>query len=84
LTELINNIKSCKTIEQAKKYLYYKIEFDEDIEKALNFCIFYHEGQYRKSGEDYAVHPILVSYMIMPFILYWFRILLPILAVIKR
>jgi len=67
LTELINNIKSCKTIEQAKKYLYYKVEFDEDIEKALNFCVFYHEGQHRKSGEDYAVHPILVSYIVAYF-----------------
>ncbi len=64
MTNLINEVKSCKSIEQAKKLLYYKIEFDESIEKALNFCIFYHEGQYRKSGEEYAVHPILVAYIV--------------------
>ena len=61
MTELLKNIKSCKTIERAKELLYFRIEFDEDIEKALNFCITYHEGQYRKSGEEYAVHPILVA-----------------------
>ncbi len=64
MTSLIDEVKSCKTIEQAKKLLYYKIEFNELIEKALNFCIFYHEGQYRKSGEEYAVHPILVAYIV--------------------
>ncbi len=67
MTELLENIKFCKTVEQAKQLLYYKIEFDEKIEKALNFCIFYHEGQHRKSGEDYAVHPILVSYIVAYF-----------------
>ncbi|NPA73978.1 MAG: bifunctional (p)ppGpp synthetase/guanosine-3',5'-bis(diphosphate) 3'-pyrophosphohydrolase, partial [Epsilonproteobacteria bacterium] len=67
MTELLNNIKSCKTVEKARELLYYQIEFDEDIEKALNFCIFYHEGQYRKSGEEYAVHPILVAYIVSYF-----------------
>jgi len=67
LTELLQSIKSCKTIEKAKELLYYRIEFDEDIERALNFCVFYHEGQYRKSGEEYAVHPILVAYIVAYF-----------------
>ncbi len=64
MTNLIQEVKSCKSIEDARKLLYYKVEFDETIEKALNFCIFYHEGQYRKSGEEYAVHPILVAYIV--------------------
>jgi len=67
LNELIENIKLCKTIAKAKELLYDKIEFDESIEKALNFCIFYHQGQYRKSGEDYAVHPILVACIVSYF-----------------
>jgi len=67
LTELLQNIKTCKTIKKAKELLYCRIEFDKDIEKALNFCIFYHQGQYRKSGEEYAVHPILVAYIIAYF-----------------
>ncbi len=67
MNELIENIKLCKTITRAKELLYDKIIFDEDIEKALNFCIFYHQGQYRKSGEDYAVHPILVACIVSYF-----------------
>ena len=41
--------------------LFVAIEITPLIGKAIPFCIEAHQNQYRKSGEPYVVHPILVA-----------------------
>ncbi len=61
MEELIENMMLCTDIQSASKFLFLHVKKSDDIERALDFCIASHEGQYRKSGESYAIHPILVS-----------------------
>lgn len=64
LEKLIEEIKICKNLENAKELLYRVCKKDELLEKAVERCIIYHQGQLRKSGEPYAVHPILVASLV--------------------
>jgi len=61
LNRFLELIKKLKSIDDAIEILSKQIEIDEDIKKALDFAIEAHQGQFRKSGEPYVVHPILVS-----------------------
>ena len=61
MNNLCQELQQINTIEDAKKALASSIEITPKIEKAINFCIVSHEGQVRKSGEPYAVHPLLVA-----------------------
>lgn len=58
---LLEQVSSIKSFEQAKYLLgsYYPV--DQKITNAINFSKAAHEGQFRKSGEPYIVHPIIVS-----------------------
>ena len=55
------NIKQINTIEGAIASLELAMPLNNIIKKALDFCIDAHKDQYRKSGEPYIVHPILVA-----------------------
>ena len=61
MEQLIERVNSCKNVEDAIKLLYDFVPKTEHIEKALSFTQTKHKGQFRKSGEAYAIHPILVS-----------------------
>jgi len=61
LNKLLNNLKNIKTIEGAIQLLKTHFKVTSDINKALEFSIQAHNNQFRKSGEEYVVHPILVS-----------------------
>ena len=58
---LYDDIKNCNELDKARKLLYSLFPSTPMLEKALDFCIKFHDGQFRKSGEPYAVHPMLVA-----------------------
>ncbi len=57
----IEKIKSTHTLDDAKALLLSQIDNNQKIITALDFASKWHEGQYRKSGEPYIIHPILVA-----------------------
>ncbi len=57
----IEQIKHIDDVESAISYLFSQIPQSEPLEKALDFSKKAHEGQFRKSGEAYIIHPILVA-----------------------
>jgi len=61
LEKYLSLIKNINTIEGAIEALASSIVISPIIQKAVSFCIDAHQLQTRKSGEPYAVHPILVA-----------------------
>ena len=66
-TELIELPKGLTTKEVAHDRLisgvsqYLSAEEVEKVEKAYQIAAKYHEGQKRRSGEDYIIHPLCVA-----------------------
>jgi len=61
LEKYLQSVKSINCIEDAIALLRDSIQMTELIKSAVNFCVDAHKNQYRKSGEPYVVHPILVA-----------------------
>ncbi len=61
MNEFIEKIRRIKTVDEAVRVLKYQIEINDRVQKAIDFSIKAHEGQFRKSGEPYVTHPILVA-----------------------
>jgi GTP pyrophosphokinase len=57
----IETIQSITTVDAAVEHLFSVIPRSELLERALDFSMRSHEEQFRKSGEPYVVHPILVG-----------------------
>ena len=60
LEQLIDDVVCAKSIESAKDVLYSVAKPTGMLLKAVDYCIRLHDGQFRKSGEPYSSHPILV------------------------
>lgn len=59
----LENIQKCSSIEESKNILFAQLNNKPSKEtiKALDIAITAHDGQVRKSGEPYVIHPILVA-----------------------
>jgi GTP pyrophosphokinase/guanosine-3',5'-bis(diphosphate) 3'-pyrophosphohydrolase len=58
---LLEQVTLIKTPEQATYLLGSYYALDQKIINAVNFAKSAHEGQFRKSGEPYVIHPIIVA-----------------------
>jgi (p)ppGpp synthase/HD superfamily hydrolase len=58
---LLEQFPQIKTLEQAKYLLGSYHPLDQKIINAVNFANAAHEGQFRKSGEPYIIHPVIVA-----------------------
>lgn len=59
--QLVKDVVAINSVTDAKELLGSLFPNSYLVQKAIDFCIISHEGQYRKSGEPYAIHPILVA-----------------------
>lgn len=58
---LLEQIRKINTVDEATSLLYSLTKENRTIQDAVEFSIHYHQDQFRKSGEPYIVHPILVA-----------------------
>ncbi|MEA2050890.1 MAG: RelA/SpoT family protein [Campylobacterota bacterium] len=61
MDKFLKKIKNTNTIEGAVDILKSTFTFNLKVQNALDFSIKSHHKQFRKSGEPYVVHPILVA-----------------------
>ena len=61
MLETIDAVRDIDDLKSAKAFFNDNVTSSPLIKKALQFSEKAHEGQYRKSGEPYIIHPILVS-----------------------
>ncbi|MCD8213971.1 MAG: HD domain-containing protein, partial [Campylobacter sp.] len=61
IEQLIEEIYACKNVSDVMNLLFSLCERTPLLQKAVDRCVSSHAGQYRKSGEPYAIHPVLVA-----------------------
>ena len=63
----ILKIQSINTLDDAIAILHKETKVSQKLEEIIDFAIKAHEGQFRKSGEPYVIHPILVATVVSHF-----------------
>lgn len=61
MNSFFKEIQHINNVEDAINKLKTLIDISPNLYEIINFIIKAHEGQFRKSGEPYCVHPILVA-----------------------
>ncbi|WP_457745877.1 RelA/SpoT family protein [Sulfurimonas sp.] len=61
----IEKVKHLHDVDSATSYLFSHIEPTSQLKQALNYSIEAHKEQFRKSGEPYIIHPILVAAIVV-------------------
>ena len=57
----IEKVKHLRDIDSATQYLFSQITPTQFLKDALEYSLSAHKEQFRKSGEPYVIHPILVA-----------------------
>lgn len=65
--DFFSSLRDYKDVTSATEFLFTLTGKTPDIERGLQCAIQAHQGQYRKSGEDYVTHPILVASVVAYF-----------------
>ena len=61
MKKIIDAVRDIHDLQEAKAFFYKQVHSSSIVEKALHFSEEAHSGQFRKSGEPYIIHPILVA-----------------------
>ena len=61
MDQFFKEIQHINNVDDAINKLKTQIDISPKLYEIINFIIEAHEGQFRKSGEPYCVHPILVA-----------------------